>query len=898
MNLFTSILRMSLIVSILLPVVLLIRFPLQKVSKRMAYLLWIIPAIRLIFPFTLSTSFGLIPGSLFTETGDRLTEREKAINENDISPVPDTAVYENNTEIVISHPEGLLPSDYHLYNPGEKPVIGSPVISESEAHRYNTPDAENTYIDVTDKQIPRSSSPERKGIMTYLFPGWLTGVGIMMAMTALSYIKLKKQLRICRKEEDRIYICDEIDSAFILGIFRPSIYLPSSEDEEHLRYMLAHEKKHLKRGDPFFKFLGFLLLSLHWFNPVIWGAYILFCHDMELACDEAVISRKSSFYRKAYAETLLNLSVKEKALLLGTLSFAEGNVKSRIKAAAAFKKPRMISLLLCLLLLIAAVGCLGTDQNNTVIPITSPSENEDITQSPFGTDETKSEDSTQSPAGTDEAKSQETSPIDPFAAYKLKSAALYLENAEQVIYSPDYQLTYYLGRWNNERIFSAVTSRKKPVLLSYNEGTDSFRIITDYAFIKEKQYTSPEFYPRIINGKVFVYNGSLPSCLYAVDLSAQTAQKLLDDTGYQFTKITDVHNDRLLLQLVSGSNNPVKKFGIYDLKTGKLEVSDIPEEADSDVSSIMMDDNGVWYEIWRYEPSGEVKQAVMYYDFNSKESSACINVSVDDGTGQSKSYMEMDYPSVLPLSGLRDTYLYAVVNKHFGSVYDLLPNNRCIASGRGTLYITAPDHAVINRIRVEALNDPLNQPYPLWYREDPEEVSVIFGGKLYTLKIPSPEEDGFNIEDLWKPSESTPDESETGSDAESDLVLLKNWYPEYFSYDLARGLTILVTPVAKDKYVCRLFNDTISSFPMNELTELPAINPGNMKLVLSALDTENVPVLLRLYRSFDTTYIVPYETVQEVEDCHKAIAALFDNKYEVFSQMIGTSPVDYIETKE
>lgn len=168
---------------------------------------------------------------------------------------------------------------------------------------------------------------------------WTAGCVILLLYAVCSYILLKRKTGAAFNNGENIYICDDIDTPFILGTLSPKIYIPSLLTEEERGYVIAHEKAHLKRLDCVWKPLGFILLAVYWFNPLSWVAYILLCRDIELACDERVIADKDIEYKKQYAMTLLNCSSPKKMVSACPLAFGEVSVKTRIKTVLNYKKP-------------------------------------------------------------------------------------------------------------------------------------------------------------------------------------------------------------------------------------------------------------------------------------------------------------------------------------------------------------------------------------------------------------------------------------------------------------------------------------------------------------------------------------------------------------------------------
>ena len=168
---------------------------------------------------------------------------------------------------------------------------------------------------------------------------WLIGLGAMLLYALVSYLRLRRRVSVSLPIQDHIYLCDAISSPFILGVVKPRIYLPSGLDEVQRQNVLAHEQAHLARRDHWWKPLGFALLAVYWFNPVLWLAYTLLCRDIELACDERVIRTMDESAVKTYSTVLLACSMPRKAVITCPLAFGEVGVKERVKNALHYKKP-------------------------------------------------------------------------------------------------------------------------------------------------------------------------------------------------------------------------------------------------------------------------------------------------------------------------------------------------------------------------------------------------------------------------------------------------------------------------------------------------------------------------------------------------------------------------------
>lgn len=190
---------------------------------------------------------------------------------------------------------------------------------------------------------------------------WLAGVAILLAYGLVSWLRLRRRVAEAVPLRDNLWLCDHIPTPFILGLFRPRIYLPSDMAEADIPYVEAHERAHLARRDHWWKPLGFLLLAVYWFNPLVWAAYLLFCRDVELACDEHVVSGWDAGARQAYSQALLACSVSHPTLSACPLAFGEVGVKERVKAVFHCKKPALWAILAAAGLCVAVVVCFLTD---------------------------------------------------------------------------------------------------------------------------------------------------------------------------------------------------------------------------------------------------------------------------------------------------------------------------------------------------------------------------------------------------------------------------------------------------------------------------------------------------------------------------------------------------------
>ena len=195
---------------------------------------------------------------------------------------------------------------------------------------------------------------------------WLSGTAIMLIFLVVSYFRLRRRVRVSIPLRDSVFLCDSIQSPFILGIFRPKIYLPSNMDDRQMDYVLAHEDAHLKRLDYLWKPLGFLILSVYWFHPLCWIGYILLCRDIELACDEKVITKMDADCRKEYSETLLSCSISRSGVSACPLAFGEVAVKERIRGVLNYRRPAFWVIVTAVAVCIATSVCFLTNPKRLV----------------------------------------------------------------------------------------------------------------------------------------------------------------------------------------------------------------------------------------------------------------------------------------------------------------------------------------------------------------------------------------------------------------------------------------------------------------------------------------------------------------------------------------------------
>lgn len=242
------------------------------------------------------------------------------------------------------------------------------------AETPSTPDSTVPDATTAADAIPQPQTPARSVDMNLPSILWAVGIYVMLMLALAGYLSLREDVAASIPLEGNVYLCDSIKSPFILGMFRPRIYLTSGMDEAARVCVLRHERAHLRRGDHLWKPLGFLLLAVYWYNPLVWAAYILFCRDMELACDERVIRDMAAEERATYSQALLDCSRGRHWVAACPLAFGEVGVKTRVKAVLWYKKPAFWAVLAAVVVCAVVAVCFLTNPKGT--------ENEESDQSP------------------------------------------------------------------------------------------------------------------------------------------------------------------------------------------------------------------------------------------------------------------------------------------------------------------------------------------------------------------------------------------------------------------------------------------------------------------------------------------------------------------------------------
>lgn len=314
-EIFQKALNMSIAAGWLILAVIALRLLLRRAPQRFRLLLWAVVGLRLALPWSIESALSLIPSAQTLPEGIML---ERA-------PVLDTGISALNGAI----------------NPGFTAAF--------------TP------------ELGASANPLQV-LLPIAAALWMLGAAAMLLWALVSWLRLRKRVREAVRLEENVYEC-EIASPFVLGLFRPRIYLPFSLENGERELVLAHERAHITAGDHIIKPLGWLLLAAHWYNPLVWLAYALFCRDIELACDERVVRGLSLSDRADYSQALLDLSRPRGGVRACPLAFGESSVKGRVKSVLSYKKPAFWLVLLAVVVCVGAAVCFLTDPKEEAEPV-------------------------------------------------------------------------------------------------------------------------------------------------------------------------------------------------------------------------------------------------------------------------------------------------------------------------------------------------------------------------------------------------------------------------------------------------------------------------------------------------------------------------------------------------
>lgn len=294
-KLFTAVLNMSITASYISIAVIAIRIFFKKIPKIFSYALWSAVLIRLVCPFSFSSAFSFF----------------NLLN--------------------ISSPKSTKAMEYVPYNIG---LLKKPAVNVGIGGINNTVNSSLRAC------VPSASANPMQTVMEIASIIWICGMAVLFIYSIISYLKILNNVKTATLVKDNIFETDRIAAPFVCGFIKPKIYIPTEINESDLPYVLSHESTHIKRLDYIIKPFAFLVLIIHWFNPLMWISFALMTKDMEMSCDESVMRKMGSDVKKNYSISLLSLSVKRSGLIMGSpLAFGESNIKSRIKNILNYKRP-------------------------------------------------------------------------------------------------------------------------------------------------------------------------------------------------------------------------------------------------------------------------------------------------------------------------------------------------------------------------------------------------------------------------------------------------------------------------------------------------------------------------------------------------------------------------------
>lgn len=310
-NLFIDFLNTSITASYIIIAVILVRAIFKKIPRKFVCILWAIAGLRLVMPFSIESAFSLIPSA---QTFEPITGNNPGLQINSGVSVIDMPV---NEYLGDRYAEGIT--------------------------------------------VPANLKDTMASVAAVI---WLIGIAAILFYGIISYLKLKKTVSTAVLLKDNIMQSESVVSPFILGIFKPKIYIPFGMDEGTQSYVVSHEAAHIKRRDHWIKPIGFLILAVYWFNPLVWVAYTMLCRDIEIACDEKVISLMNGEERKEYASALLDCAVNRRRIAACPLAFGEVGIKERVKGVMSYKKPAFWVIIIAVIACIVAAVCFLTNPKN------------------------------------------------------------------------------------------------------------------------------------------------------------------------------------------------------------------------------------------------------------------------------------------------------------------------------------------------------------------------------------------------------------------------------------------------------------------------------------------------------------------------------------------------------
>ncbi len=406
-DLVLKLVNMSISASFIVVALLLIRLIFKKMPKWVNMVLWGLVALRLCLPISLQSGASLIPSAnvvpkTVIESPAPQIESTSVVVEDDVKDSANETVNDGANEVVGGSQNEIVstPSN-EMVNDSANEIVSTP---ENEV--VNTPETDTVIPEIPSVKTEKASSKNADSatvVGTAVAIAWGVGVVAMLIHTALSYFLIARKVKNGKKVGGNIIRCNGVDTPFIMGIIKPKIYIPDFMSDDDAKYVLAHENAHIKRRDYLWKPLGFAFLTVYWFNPIMWVAYIMLCRDIEFACDEKVIKTYGEDFKVPYSKVLIECSIPRKAITACPVAFGEIGIKSRIKNILNYKKPSLWITVIAIILVVCITVCFMTD------PIDKSNKKETKTETVVSEEEI-TDNTTSEPTVSEQSKPTESEP--------------------------------------------------------------------------------------------------------------------------------------------------------------------------------------------------------------------------------------------------------------------------------------------------------------------------------------------------------------------------------------------------------------------------------------------------------------------------------------------------------
>ncbi len=573
-ELFLELLNLSIMAGWLILAVLVVRICLKKAPKYIRCVLWGLVGLRLIFPFSIESIFSLLPSGKVIDT-KIVYDRTPAINSG-------IGVIDDATNNIIA--ESFTPNVADSVNPLQ--------------------------------------------VVTFIASNvWVLGVAVMLIYCVVSYFLVRRKVFDAVKREGNVYECERVATPFVLGIVRPKIYLPYQIDDEAREYVVAHEKAHLKRGDHITKLVGFLILAVYWFNPLIWIAYILLCKDIELACDEKVLRGIGETNKKNYSKVLLEYSVSPKIIAACPLAFGEVAVGQRIKNVLNYKKPAFWIVAVAIVVCVVVAVCFMTNPKSET--------NELISDDTVADDE-------KIPDLQEDSNDETTSPT--------KGHTTQNEETKQLLLMVDDALYYCIGLPADEVAKCGVMDGEIETSVDEDEiptQNNQSNFGTGYGWQRTRHNEVEVYMP--YNGEKqwmrFVKNGTIPG---ETEFDENTV--LVDtDSIFSITMRNGSNGEEIKTSRLMSDSTMHELLELYE----SLEFQPFEAEVELYLQAV-----GWQYSMKLYDVDGNLLQTITPSDDYVKISSPGVETKVYDSSMNRTTYYLLDYMNLKfhPVNGINGVY--------------------------------------------------------------------------------------------------------------------------------------------------------------------------------------------------------------------------------------------------